>query len=203
MIARLRGKLANKQIDRIIVDVAGVGYNVQISLNTYNALPENGEEVILHIHTQIREDAFNLMGFSSLEERDIFRLLIQVSGIGPRMGLNILSGISPEELVDTLKRSNLARLTSIPGIGKRIAERVIVDLRDKVKDLDLGLSPNELEASNYVKELRQNIGSALTNMGYKQTAVDKVIHLLKADIEGGTELGILVRLALQKLNKSR
>ncbi len=203
MIARLRGKVVEKQIDRIILDVGGVGYDVQVSLNTYNALPDGEEEVTLYIHTHIREDAFNLMGFLRKEEREIFRLLIQVSGIGPRMGLNILSGIEPDELIETLKHSNLARLTSIPGIGKRLAERIIVDLRDKVKDLELGLAGDKRKKTSQVNELRANLRSALVNMGYKQTVVDKLLPLLKEDLEAERDLGTLLRVALQKLSKGR
>ena len=202
MIGRLRGKILKKRVDMVLLDVGGVGYDVQISLTSYNALPEEGGEAILHIHTHVREDAFTLMGFASLEERDIFRLLINVSGIGPRMALNILSGITPAELVDTLRRGLHVRLTAIPGVGKRKAELLVVELRDKVIDLDLGWNTEEKAAADRTKETTDDLVSALLNMGYKQPQVDKVVGLLRPEVEAGTGLGELVRLALQKLTRA-
>ena len=203
MFARLRGKVANKSVDRMILDVGGVGYDIMMSLNTYNQLPENGEEATLHIHTRIREDAFDLVGFADLEEREMFRLLLSVSGIGPRVALNILSGLSPAELVDTLMRENLASLTSISGIGKRTAERLIVELRDKVKDLEYGLNAQEAAQADRLGETLKQLQSALLNMGYKAATVEKVATMLKPEVEDGVELGELVRLALQKMMKTR
>lgn len=201
MIARLRGKLASKKLDRLIVDVGGVGYDVMISLHTYHTLPEGEQEVLLFIHTHIREDTFSLLGFASEEERDVFRMLISVSGIGPRMALNVLSHISPLELVDTIKRENLGRLTAIPGIGKRTGERMIVELRDKMIDMELGLSATEVQQSEKSKAVSRDLHSALINFGYRAALVDKVVAILEPEIAAGQELEQLVLLGLQKLAK--
>ncbi|MCB9640293.1 MAG: Holliday junction branch migration protein RuvA [Myxococcales bacterium] len=202
MIGRLRGKVFQKRVDSVLVDVGGVGYDVQISLTTYNDLPEEGKEATLHIHSHIREDQFSLMGFSTTEEREIFRLLLLVSGIGPRMALNILSGIAPTELVDALKRGLHVRLTAIPGVGKKKAERMVVDLRDKVIDLDLGWSSAEANQADKIKEITEDLKSALLNMGYKAAQVEQISGLLRPEIEDGVSLGELVRVALQKLTRA-
>ena len=201
MIARLRGMLAVKGIDRLIVDVGGVGYDVQVSLQTQSTLPDEGQDVLLHIHSHIREDAFNLMGFATLDERDLFRMLIQISGIGPRMALNLLSHISPNDFIDTIKRENLKRLTAIPGIGKRTAERMIVELRDKLKDLALGLSASEAQSAEKAKTILRDVQSALVNFGYRASQVEKVVASLETDAEAGVDLEQLVLLGLQKLSK--
>lgn len=201
MIGRLRGLLVKKDLERVLVEVGGVGFDVQISLQTYNGLPEEGQEAVLHIHTHLREDAILLLGFFSLEEREIFRLLLQVNGIGPKVALNILSGIGPLELIDMVKRSNLAGLTTIPGIGKRMAERIVVELRDKMIDLTLGVEPTEVSKEEKTKALLDDLGSALANMGYKAAQLEKLIPLLKPEAEAGTSLGEMVRLALQKMRK--
>ncbi len=201
MIARLRGMLAHKGIDRVIVDCGGVGYDVMVSLQTFHALPEEGEEAILHIQTHIREDTFDLMGFASIDERDMYRMLITISGIGPRMALNLLSHISPANLVDTIRRENLKGLTAIPGIGKRKAERMIVELRDKMIDIDLGMSATDKKQAEQAKAIVRDLHSALLNFGYRAAEVDKVIAMLEPDIESGAELEQLVLNGLQKLSK--
>jgi len=199
MFAKLRGLVDEKKVDNVIIDVGGLGYEVQISLNTHNALPENGEEATLYIHTHVREDAFRLIGFSELDEKDLFLLLVQVSGIGPRMALAILSNITPPEFIDTIKRNNLARLVSIPGIGKRKAERLIVELRDKIIDMNLGQDPQQAQLNDKISQILRDLHSALTNMGYKAAQVDKVVGLLKPEAEAGKNLGELVREGLKKL----
>jgi Holliday junction DNA helicase RuvA len=203
MIARLFGKLVFKGLDRVIIDVGGVGFDVMVSLNTLQALPEEDIDVLLHIHTHVREDALQLMGFASLEERDLFRMAIQISGIGPRMGLNLLSHITPTEFVDTIKRENLKRLTSIPGIGKRIAERIVVELRDKIKDLDLGLTATEASQSERSKQKLRDLYSALINFGYRPAQVEKAVSMLETEASAGTDLEQLVLMGLQKLNKMK
>ncbi len=201
MIGRLRGKVWEKKVDAVLLDVGGVGYDVQISLTTYNDLPEEGKEAVLHIHTHVREDQLVLMGFSTSQERVLFRLLLLVSGIGPRMALNILSGITPPELVDALKRGLHVRLTAIPGVGQKKAERLVVDLRDKVIDLDLGWASEETKQADKAKETTEDLKSALLNMGYRAAQVEQVVGLLRREIEDGVSLGELVRIGLQKLTK--
>lgn len=201
MIGRLRGELANIGINGIVMDVGGVGYDVSISLQTQNALPDEGQEVTLHIHTHVREDTLQLFGFGTLEERELFRLLIGVSGIGPRMGINVLSHINPGDFADTVKRENLKRLTAIPGIGKRTAERVVLELRDKLMDMELGLSPSEAEQSQASKAAMKDLHSALINFGYRSAEVDKVVAELEAEFQADTSLQEMVVLGLQKLSK--
>lgn len=201
MIGRLRGIIVGTFIDKILIDVNGVGYDVSVSLHTQNALPDEEQEVTLHIHTHVREDTLQLMGFSTLDERELFRLLIQVSGIGPRMALNVLSHITPGEFADTVSRENLKRLTAIPGIGKRTAERVVLELRDKILDLELGLTPSEAQQSQENKTILKDLQSALVNFGYRATEVEKVVAELEADAQSGTGLQELVVLGLKKLSK--
>lgn len=201
MIARLRGTLAVKGLDRLIVDVGGVGYDVMISLQTHHSLPEEGQDVLLLIHSHIREDSFSLLGFSTQDERELFRMLISISGIGPRMALNLLSHITPGEFVDTVKRENLKRLTAIPGIGKRKAERLIVELRDKLIDMDLGLTAVEVQKAESNKALARDLHSALVNFGYRASQVEKVVAMMETDMDAGADLEQLVMTGLQKLTK--
>src|SRR3989442_15651171 len=133
MIAHLRGKLAQKEPARVIVDVNGVGYEVFVPLTTYTALPDTGSEVSIDIHTHVREDLIALYGFSTRRERSIFEKLMTISGIGPKLAVTILSGGSVEDLVAAIKRSDLARLTAIPGVGKKTAERIILELKDRLQ----------------------------------------------------------------------
>src|SRR5574340_1278175 len=135
MIAQLAGSLAYKSPEQLIVDVQGVGYQVFVSLNSFYRLPEPGGRVELLIHTHVREDALQLYGFADRDEKDLFLLLLGISGIGPRLALNILSGTPAAELQAALEAGDLVRLVAIPGIGKKTAERLIVELRDKVKVL--------------------------------------------------------------------
>src|SRR5262249_53785879 len=134
VIAHLRGKLARKTPARIVVDVNGVGYEVFVPTTTFTALPESGSEVSIDIHTHVREDVIALYGFSTPRERSIFEKLMSISGIGPKLAVTILSGGSVEDLVGSIKRSDLARLTAIPGVGRKTAERIILELKDKLQD---------------------------------------------------------------------
>lgn len=202
MIATLRGKVASKNLDRTVIDVGGVGYDVQISLNTHNTMALETEEAHLFIHTHVREDSFQLFGFATPEEREMFRLLITVTGIGPRMALGLLSGITPKELVATLKQNNLVRLTAIPGIGKRLAERLVMELKDKVVALGLE-EEEEAQATNQVETKLRDLHSALGNMGYKGPQVEKIIQVVKPDAEQGADLSELVRKGLRHLMKMK
>ncbi len=131
MIALLSGKIAYKGISHIVVDTQGVGYRVFIPLTTFYELPEAGQTVTLHIHTSVKEDAIHLFGFYTLQERELFQLMISVSGIGPKVAMNILSGISSSELLEAISGGNLAKLITIPGIGRKMAERLILELKEK------------------------------------------------------------------------
>lgn len=180
MIALLSGKIAYKGISHIVVDAQGVGYRVFIPLTTFYELPEAGEAVTLHIHTSVRDDAITLFGFYSREERELFQLMISVSGIGPKVAVNILSGISSPELLEAISTGNLAKLVTIPGIGKKMAERLILELREKVirkMALDTAGAADAGRRGN--DEMREDVLSALVNLGYKaataRDALDKAV----------------------------
>src|SRR5213080_594272 len=145
MIAHLRGKLARKDPARVVVDVNGVGYEVFVPLTTFTALPDAGSEVSIDVHTHVREDMIALYGFSTRHERVIFEKLMTISGIGPKLAMTILSGGSVQDLVAAIKRSDLARLTSIPGVGKKTAERIILELKDKFQDFVEGSAKSPVE----------------------------------------------------------
>jgi Holliday junction DNA helicase RuvA len=180
MIALLSGKIAYKGISHIVVDAHGVGYRVFIPLTTFYELPEVDEAVTLHIHTSVRDDAITLFGFYSREERELFQLMISVSGIGPKVAVNILSGISSPELLEAISTGNLAKLVTIPGIGKKMAERLILELREKVirkMALDKAGAADAGRRGN--DEMREDVLSALVNLGYKAAkargALDKAV----------------------------
>lgn len=181
MIALLSGKIAYKGITHIVVDTQGVGYRVFIPLTTFYELPEAGEAVTLHIHTSVKEDAINLFGFYTREERELFQLMISVSGIGPKVALNILSGISSPELLEAISTGNLAKLVTIPGIGKKMAERLILELKEKVIKKMAAESIRPADAKRKLGEaMREDVLSALVNLGYKpgaaKDALDKAVR---------------------------
>ncbi|MFC1840638.1 Holliday junction branch migration protein RuvA [Thermodesulfobacteriota bacterium] len=181
MIAHLKGTLLSKSTDVIIIDNNGIGYEVFVPLSTFYSLPdEENSEVSLHIYTHVREDAFILFGFNTILEKKIFRLLISVSGIGPKLAANILSGIGPDLLLEAIARGDVVRLQSIPGIGKKTAERISLELKDKAQKTssDINLPPVKVHSLEE-KEVHDDALSALLNLGYSSRAagraVDKVI----------------------------
>jgi Holliday junction DNA helicase RuvA len=167
VIAHLRGKLAQKDPARVIVDVNGVGYEVFIPLTTFTALPEAGSEVSIDVHTHVREDIIALYGFSTRRERAIFERLMTISGIGPRLAVTILSGGSVEDLVAAIKRSDLARLIAIPGVGRKTAERIILELKDKLQDFAEAQPKSSVEA---------DVLSALDNLGYNRALAEGALR---------------------------
>jgi len=175
MIALLTGKIAHKSPDFIILDVNGVGYRVQIPFSTYYALPAEGGAVSLQIHTCVKEDAINLYGFRTQKEKELFQLLIGVSGVGPKLANGILSNSEPSELADSLVRGDLARLSAIPGIGKKTAERLVLELKEKVKKLGINQPQQEAAPAAAKKEIREDVLSALINLGYKEAVVQKAL----------------------------
>jgi Holliday junction DNA helicase RuvA len=174
VIARLRGTLLEKGPSRIIVDVGGVGYDVQVPLSTFYALGEPGTLVSLRVHTHVREDAIALFGFNTGVELDLFERLISISGIGPRLGLAVLSGIEPADLVRAIKLQDVARLTAIPGIGKKTAERIGLELKDRLPP-SLQLAEPAAAAPSREDQLRGDLTSALLNLGYQRAAVEKAL----------------------------
>ncbi len=191
MIAHLRGKLAQKDPARLIVDVNGVGYEVFIPLTTFTALPETGFEVSIDVHTHVREDVIALYGFSTRRERTIFEKLMTISGIGPKLAVTILSGGSVEDLVGAIKRSDLARLTGIPGVGRKTAERIILELKDRLQDFAEAQAKSGVEA---------DVLSALENLGYNRALAEgAVTRAANGDRDAAFDL--LFKRALQILTK--
>jgi Holliday junction DNA helicase RuvA len=171
MIAHLRGKLLAKTPNRAILETGGVGYDVTITVPTFTELPQVGAEVSFHIHTYVREDVLALYGFSRPEEKDLFERLISVTGIGPKLAVTILSGMAADEMVGAIRGNDLVRLTKIPGIGKKTAERMVLELRDK-------LPPLGAEAVTQIPTLttvQEDVMSALINLGYQRAVAEKAV----------------------------
>jgi len=173
MFAKLSGKLIHKSTDYLVIDIGGVGYQVQAPLSTYYELGEEGSDVSLRIHTIVREDSITLYGFLTEDEKIIFTHVIQVSGIGPKTGIGLLSGLSAGEFVDAVIREDAGRISGVPGIGKKTAERIILELKDKVKKLSL--SPNSSGPVPEVSPLQEDVLSALNNLGYQKNKADKAV----------------------------
>jgi Holliday junction DNA helicase RuvA len=173
MIASLRGVLAEKHPGRIVVDVAGVGYDVQIPVSTYYALGERGGEVALRIHTHVREDALSLFGFATALELDLFERLIGINGVGPRLALAVISGIEPPDLVRAIRASDVARLTGIPGVGKKTAERIVLELKDKLAAAVAADQAEDGAAETAGRDLRGEVVSALLNLGYQRPSAER------------------------------
>ena len=202
LIARLTRKLTQKQPNAIIVDVGGVGYELIVPLSTFYDLGVPGSEVTLRVYTYVREDALQLYGFHSDRERRLFLLLTSVSGIGPRLAITVLSGLNAEELIVAIQQNNLARLVAIPGVGKKTAERLIVELRDKVTAL-AGALPEDLitgVAGRESSSMRDDLVSALVNLGYQRNAADKAVSAAFAEDVGSTFESALKR-ALRALSR--
>jgi len=170
MIAHLRGKLISKHPNQAIVEAGGVGYDIAISVPTFSELPSVGSDVALHIHTHVREDAIALFGFLRADEKQLFEKLITVSGIGPKLAITILSGMPTSDMVGAIRANDHARLTRIPGIGKKTAERMCVELRDKLE----GFGAQQAVAA--VSAVEQDVISALTNLGYQRTLAEKAVE---------------------------
>ena len=191
MIAHLRGKLMQKEPARVIVDVNGVGYEVFIPLTTFTALPDTGSEVSIDIHTHVREDVIALYGFSSRRERAIFEKLMTISGIGPKLAVTILSGGTVEDLIGAIKRSDLARLTAIPGVGKKTAERIILELKDKLQ---------EFAAAPEKSTVEMDVMSAIENLGYSRALAESALRRA-SDGDRDAAFDVLFKRALQILTK--
>ncbi len=199
MIALLTGLIAHKTPDHIILDVHGVGYRVHIPFSTYYELPEEGGIASLHIHTSVREDAILLYGFRTRLEKSFFQLLIAVSGVGPKLARDILSNIQPGQLAQALTHGDLGKLSTIPGIGKKTAERLVLELKDKVVKLDL-LSLPAVDAKKIpADDVAEDVISALLNLGYKEPQVRKTMAGL--DAGGGVSVEGLLKQALKTLMK--
>ena len=199
MIAHIQGRLHFKSPENLIIDVDGIGYQVHVPLTTFYELPDIGNTVALHIHTHVREDALQLYGFQAQEEKALFVRLMGVAGIGPRLAVNILSGISPAELAECLGQGDLARLISIPGVGRKTAERIMVEMRDKLPalaaDRDIALSVK----SAADEAVMNDAISALVNLGYKKGVARKAIDQAIERLEGEINLESLLKESLRAL----
>jgi Holliday junction DNA helicase RuvA len=199
MIGQLRGKLADKRPNQVLVDVGGVGYVVLVPLSSFAALGELHTEVTLLVHTHVREDALALYGFVSSREKHLFELLISASGVGPSLALKILSGMSVDELVPAIRGNNLAGLTKIPGVGRKTAERIVLELKDKLETVVIAV---EKPAPSTPAGVEADVVSALTNLGYEVRIAEKAVE--DARHEAGTgNFEKLLRGALQALSQTK
>jgi holliday junction DNA helicase RuvA len=193
MIAHLRGRILSKQPGQVVVEAGGVGYDVTISVPTFTSLPAEGAETALHIHTQVREDLLALFGFFEIAEKRLFERLITVSGVGPKLAVTILSGLSPESTVAAIRGHDHAMLTRIPGVGKKLAERLVVELKDKLEDL--AVAPAAKLPGGPAAD---DVLSALVNLGYQRPASLKAIEsAIEKNKAAGESFDELFRAALQ------
>lgn len=177
MIGHLKGQLLHKKPNLVVVDVHGVGYEVQIPLTSFYELPSEGNEVALKIYTHVREDQISLFGFHTQREKDLFLKLISISGIGPKLGISILSGAKVEELAQAIAEGNLARLTAIPGIGRKTAERLVLELKSQVTPFLLAEQVQAVREAGKSDGLQEDVLSALVNLGYPRAAAEKAFSL--------------------------
>ena len=200
MIAFLRGRVLDKQPNRIVVDVSGVGYEVQVPLSTFYEIGDEGVDVTLRVYTHMREDALQLYGFITDLERQIFERLIGISGIGPKLAIAVLSGLDSREVILAIQRADVARLTGIPGIGKKTAERIVLELKDRLSHLAVPVTAGTAITLTGTDRLREDLLSALQNLGYHRPQAEKAIDAaLKADADANFEQAL--RGALREMMK--
>ncbi|MEJ2246368.1 MAG: Holliday junction branch migration protein RuvA [Acidobacteriota bacterium] len=200
MIGYLKGRLLRKKPTTAILDVNGIGYEVSIPLTTFYELPGEGNEVSLNIHTHVREDALLLFGFHTQREKDFFLKLISISGIGPKLAVVILSGAQVEELAQAISESNLARLTAIPGIGRKTAERMVLELKSQITSF---LLPEQVEAAQEGKSfgtLEEDVLSALVNLGYPRASAEKALKASLRSEQTDRNFEDILRNTLQRLS---
>jgi Holliday junction DNA helicase RuvA len=193
MIAHLRGKLISRHPNQAIVETMGVGYDITISVPTFSELPPAGGEVSLHIHTHVREDQIALYGFLRFEEKQLFEKLITVSGIGPKLAITILSGMPAEEMVNAIRGNDIARLTKIPGIGRKTAERMVLELRDKLPPV----GTDQVHVVPSLSAVQEDVLSALVNLGYQRVAAERAL----TSIEQNGAFDAMFRAALTVMAK--
>jgi Holliday junction DNA helicase RuvA len=199
LIAHLRGRILDKHPNRLVVDVNGVGYDVFVPLSTFYGLGDAGSEVVLRIHTHVREDALALYGFATPLEQDLFERLISIGGIGPKLALAVLSGIEPNELMRAIERGDVARLTNIPGVGKKTSERIVLELKDRLPRVVAATAAGDGTAGA-ASPVREDVLSALMNLGYHRPLAEKAVATaIKAIPDGGFERTL--KLALREVAK--
>ena len=194
MIAHLRGLLLSKSPNAVVVDCNGVGYELAISVSTFTELGAEGSVVKLHVHTHVREDALALFGFAELTEKRLFEKLLTISGIGPKLAITVLSGISAERLVGAIRAGDHATLTKIPGIGKKTAERVVLELKDKLDDM-VGSTP-ETGTKPSLGAVADDVLSALVNLGYPRPVAQKAVETAAKDTTVASDFEQLFRAAM-------
>jgi Holliday junction DNA helicase RuvA len=197
MIAFLRGKLLEKHPNQVIVDTSGVGYDVVIPISTFSALPDIGAEVQLRIHTHVREDALSLFGFFTADEKALFEKLISVSGIGPSLAIKVLSGLAAPAIIGAIRGGDVAQLVRIPGVGKKTAERMVLELKEKLEGLGGSAAPAvSTRAEPVLSDIEQDVLSALVNLGCQRSAADAAVRKAKFAAPGA-EFEPLFRKALE------
>lgn len=199
MIAFLRGRVLEKHPNRLIVDVSGVGYDVAVPLSTFYTTGDAGAEISLRVYTHVREDQLALYGFATALEQTVFERLIAISGIGPKLALTVLSGIEPGDFVAAIERADLGRLTRIPGVGKKTAERIIVELKDRLHKA-VGTAAPGVKPPSPDDTMREDLVSALDNLGYHQQAIEKALKKVMPD-EGSVKFEDVLRAALKELSR--
>jgi Holliday junction DNA helicase RuvA len=197
MIAFLRGRVLDKHPNRIVVDVNGVGYELYVPLSTYYDVGDPGTDVALHVHTHVREDSLQLFGFLTPLEQLLFERLIGISGIGPKLAIAVLSGIDSRELVASVQRADVARLTRIPGIGKKTAERIVLELKDRLADVAVSAADTGVDQPP-LDRLRDDLVSALENLGYHRPLAEKAADAARAR-NGGAAFEDALKSALREL----
>ena len=200
MIAHLSGTLLSREPQLVVIDVNGVGYEVHVPLSTFYEVGEVGSSVRLRIHTHVREDTLQLFGFKSLQEKSAFEHLTSVSGVGPRLALTILSGMSVEELIPAIRQSNSTRLCLIPGVGKKTAERLVVELRDKLART----APDEPRPQvSGTASLQEDVVSALVNLGYPKALAARAFQEAAREAPAEDGMEVLIKAALQVLSRPK
>jgi Holliday junction DNA helicase RuvA len=199
MIGQIRGQLLQKKPNLVLVEVQGVGYEVHIPVTSFYELPSEGNEVVLKIYTHVREDALTLFGFKSQREKDLFLKLISISGIGPKLGISIMSGAKVEELAQAIADGDLARLTSIPGVGRKTAERVVLELRNQITPFLVADRAQPAREQGRADGLQDDIISALVNLGYPKPAAEKAIATVLRSGECERTFEDLLRHTLHRL----
>ncbi len=199
MIGYLKGQLLSKKPNLVLLDVQGVGYEVHIPLTSFYDLPGQGSEVALKIHTHVREDALMLYGFCSQREKDLFLKLISISGIGPKVAIGILSGARVEELAQAIAEGDLARLTTIPGVGRKTAERVVLELKNQIAPFLLAEQAQQAQGASRMDGLEEDILSALVNLGYPRASAEKALSRVVASAECERTFEDLLRHTLRRL----
>ena len=203
MIGRINGKLLEKQAPELLVDVQGVGYEILVSMNTFFSLPGIGDPVVLHTHFVVREDAQQLFGFATLEERHLFRNLVKVNGVGPKMALAILSGMSVTDFIQCIRSGDVVALTRAPGVGKKTAERLVVEMKDKLSGWE---TPDSVAVSTVgsgpsINQILEEAESALIALGYKPQEAAKMVVRANRELGGDATSEALIRASLKSTVK--